>query len=523
MPRFDSAAAGARAWLSGAGSTMARAYLLYFVTLIVPALVAMALFIGHEVKHNSALIEGSARTMAVVLAEAIAQHHGDGNPAHVIRVMSKALAGSTNGVLSLTMQPAGGGAPVVVRGEATDLGGAPDWMVRLVEDGLSPVSVPVEDAGRVLGRLSLDLTGAVIADDLWLRLHLAVVVWMAGLALGLVLMRVLLRQLLGPLARVQRFERDFRAGMPDAAAALTGSVPVELRATFDMLEHITRDLREKLREREQSLARLQGLLLRLVPASSAASDMEREDMDVLAGTIDRVIAEREGAQLRSRLQAMLSHEFRTPLSVIVGVAEVLSRQDAAVTPERQAQLLVRLRRAAERLNAMVEDAMVISRLGAGGQQPEIRPIALPGFLAAVVDGLPDNLEATARMVLKVPPSCARVCSDERLLEHVLTNLLSNALKFSAAGSLVTLAVNQLAGALELRVKDSGIGIPADELNRVFEPFYRGRGAELFRGTGLGLTVVRSAIERLGGQIGMASTPGEGTSVTVRVPNALLPE
>lgn len=509
-------------WRGACGSTLSRASCLYVMTLVLPALVALALFVGHEIQHNSSLQEANARALAAVLAEVVGERLEEGDRRAAARAMSKALAGATNGIVAVSVEGGDSKASHAVRSEAPINSLAPGWLVRLVEDGFTRVSAPIPMTGREQGELVMVLSGALIADDLWLRLRLAAAFTFAGLVLGLVVLRRTLKTLLEPLDRVQRFERDFNAGVPDASVALRGGVPVELRPAFEMLESSSRRLREQLREREASLELLRRLLLRLVPRSSAGDALELDDLEHLSARVEALLADREGAQMRSRLQAMLSHELRTPLSVITSAVEVLESQGGGTDEARRAQLLARVSRAVRRLNAMVEDAMVIARLGSGEAPPPAEELELAGALDLVLEGLPVELDAPARTKLSLSPDSSRAWTDASLLDHVLTNLVSNALKFSPKGSAVALACDADGSALVIRVCDSGAGIPEDELKRVFEPFYRGRGAELVRGSGLGLTVVRSAIDRLGGSISVSSREGAGTSVTVRLPGALRP-
>jgi signal transduction histidine kinase len=123
----------------------------------------------------------------------------------------------------------------------------------------------------------------------------------------------------------------------------------------------------------------------------------------------------------------------------------------------------------------------------------------------------------SRIVLDLPAGDLRVQADDKLLRFILGNLLSNALKYSPDGGEVRLALHATAQALALSVADPGIGIPPEDLPRLFEPFHRGRNVGTLPGTGLGLAIVRKAVDLHGGHIEVDSTPGAGTRFVVTLP------
>lgn len=229
--------------------------------------------------------------------------------------------------------------------------------------------------------------------------------------------------------------------------------------------------------------------------------------------------ERQLGELRNRFVAMTSHEFRTPLTTILSSAEMLQSFGNHWESERRVDHLERIRLAAGTMQRMLEDVLVIGRAEAGGLRASPSPIRLDEFCKRLVETLEhsSNKSHAIRYTFLGDPDATL---DERLLQHVLGNLLSNALKYSPPGSEVRFDVRTSGDECQFSVKDAGIGIPQADLPRLFMSFSRASNAENVPGTGLGLAVVKKALDVQQGTIKVESELGRGTLFQVKIPRRL---
>ena len=226
--------------------------------------------------------------------------------------------------------------------------------------------------------------------------------------------------------------------------------------------------------------------------------------------------EMELASLKSRFVSMTSHEFRTPLSVILSSAELLEAYGETWPAERHRTHLGRIQAAAQGMARMLDGVLLIGRAEAGMLELKpgpLRPAQLASQIADEIRGVVGGraLEFDAVDVREM-------WLDENLLRHVLTNLLSNAFKYSPEDSVVRLRVEPTEGGVRFVVVDEGIGIPEADRERLFEAFHRCGNAESIPGTGLGLAVVKKSVEAHRGTIEVESREGEGTRFRVEVPD-----
>jgi signal transduction histidine kinase len=222
---------------------------------------------------------------------------------------------------------------------------------------------------------------------------------------------------------------------------------------------------------------------------------------------------------KSAFVATVSHELRTPLTALLGFSELLS---ARRFPEGEVQRLAGIMGSeTARLVRIVDDLLDLSRLEQG---MELRlapaPLAVAAALGAALEIFRRGT-ATHHVVLECVDESCRVRADADAFDRIVKNLVSNAIKYSPAGSrvLVSARVHPV-GMVAFAVADEGRGIPAVALPRVFEPYYRGPGAaDTARGAGLGLALVKALVEAHGGTIALESAAGRGTRVTFTLPAA----
>jgi signal transduction histidine kinase len=228
--------------------------------------------------------------------------------------------------------------------------------------------------------------------------------------------------------------------------------------------------------------------------------------DQMADTMDRQ------EQLRRDLVADVAHELRTPVAVLQAGHEALLDGVAEPTPDQ----LTSLRDEVLRLTRMLTDLQDLAAADAGALQLDRRPCDLAGLAATAADSLAGRFEA-AGITLQRRLVPAEILGDPRWLHQVITNLLTNALKFTPAGGLVTVATGPAGACAVLTVTDTGTGIPADELPRIFDRFWRGRQAAQTSGSGIGLAVAAELTRAHGGQLSATSQPGHGTQLSLTLP------
>lgn len=223
-------------------------------------------------------------------------------------------------------------------------------------------------------------------------------------------------------------------------------------------------------------------------------------------------------RLKRDLVATVSHELRTPLTAIRGTVDLLDGGDAGVLSEVQARLVALLRTNADRLRLIVDDLLDIGALDGGRVELDLDDADLLEIARRAVDEVSAQAAAAGVAVEVRGEGPVTAVVDAQRVRQVLDNLVQNAVKFTPRGGRVEVSVRPHRAAIEVTVRDTGIGIPPDELDRVFEKFYRTRqGAQVARGTGLGLPIARSIVELHGGTLHAESDGQSGTVMRAQIP------
>jgi two-component system, OmpR family, sensor histidine kinase KdpD len=245
----------------------------------------------------------------------------------------------------------------------------------------------------------------------------------------------------------------------------------------------------------------------------------------LAQDVDRARLAVETDRLRSALLTSISHDLRTPLASILGAATSLTTQPEALDEAGKREMITTIQEEAERLNRFIGNLLDMTRLESGAVVPR-------SSMADLSEIVGSALERAARILdlhpveVRLPPDLPMLKLDVVLFEQVLFNLLDNAAKYTPAGSLIRLQAQHEGEVVELRILDQGDGIPAADLDRIFDKFYRVLAADRRRaGTGLGLAICRGFVEAMGGTItagNRADRPGAVFTLTLPVPRQLRP-
>jgi PAS domain S-box-containing protein len=226
---------------------------------------------------------------------------------------------------------------------------------------------------------------------------------------------------------------------------------------------------------------------------------------------------KELGQLRSNFVSMVSHEFRTPLGIIQSSAEILEDYLDQLGPAEREDHLQSIRNNTRRMAGIMEEVLLIGSFDAGKMEFKPAPLELRGFMERLMDEVLSAAGRRCPIQLSLSEMPAEIQADERLLQHFFTNLLTNAVKYSNAGSPVVVEIAPVGGEIVCGIRDQGIGIPEADREWLFNAFHRGHNVDDRPGTGLGLVIVKRCVDLHCGKINVESKLGEGTVVTVRLP------
>jgi signal transduction histidine kinase/CheY-like chemotaxis protein len=273
--------------------------------------------------------------------------------------------------------------------------------------------------------------------------------------------------------------------------------PAELRRLSMIADHI---------EQTAEVERLAG--------ESASRLAEVQRVNTLLAEIDR---------MKGDFLSMISHELRTPLTAIIGYTDLLLRQIHGTLTDRQAHHQQAVKKAANRLLALVNDLLDLNRLEGGHVALNAEDVSLIEAVRRAVSQVAAGAEQReVELRLNVPLGPVAVHADQERLHQILVNLLDNALKFTPPGGTVTVRLDQGEALTTVSVVDTGVGVPADQLDRIWDRFHQADSStrRQFGGTGLGLAIVRHLVELHGGSVSVASPgPNLGSTFSFSLPVA----
>jgi signal transduction histidine kinase len=238
----------------------------------------------------------------------------------------------------------------------------------------------------------------------------------------------------------------------------------------------------------------------------------------------RLDAAREAAETASRIKseflANMSHELRTPLNAVIGFSELMLHKTFGALPERYEEYALLINDAGNHLLSLVSDILDLAKIEAGRFTPDFRPFDLNACALqclALVRRRAEERQIAVHAML--PDGALEMEADPRAVKQILLNLLSNAVKFSRDKGEIVLALAASHDGVDIRVRDEGIGIPADVLARIGQPFEQGSNNPMLarEGTGLGLALVKALAAEHGGRVVVTSQENVGTEIRVILP------
>jgi signal transduction histidine kinase/DNA-binding NarL/FixJ family response regulator len=244
-----------------------------------------------------------------------------------------------------------------------------------------------------------------------------------------------------------------------------------------------------------------------------------QQAELLAQTTASLVKEKQLNGFKSQFITTVSHEYRTPLSSILAAASTLYKHGDKLDASKHQRFLEMIEQKARHLSKLVDDMLLVNQIELDKTKFKPVPLDLMHFFSDLMEQQRLVVNDQIELIFKVTGSSHLFWGDKGLLRQIFTNLVSNAIKYSPDGGNIEFHLLDKTTEIVFYVKDEGIGIPAKELDKLFQSFSRGSNVDTIPGTGLGLMIAKACVELHGGSITLDSGVGQGTIVTVRLPKS----
>jgi hypothetical protein len=305
---------------------------------------------------------------------------------------------------------------------------------------------------------------------------------------------------------------DCAAPIKNDAGSILGAVLVfydvtEQQQAKALLQKTNKELEVRV---EDSIAQLRQANEQLRAEIAQRKRLENE----LRAALEK---ERELNELKSRIVATVSHEYRTPLTTILSSVDILEHYDSRLTPDKKKKHFQRIQTSIQYLTKLVNDMLFVNQAEAGNLEFNPAPLDVEKLTSELVTEFHNQADNQHSIVFEYQGACTNAVLDKKLLGVILTNLLSNSVKYSRQNSQIRLELIGSPNQVVFRISDQGIGIPPAEQSQLFNPFFRGSNIGVTPGVGLGLVIVKECVDLHGGEISVDSEVGRGTTFTVILP------
>jgi PAS domain S-box-containing protein len=280
-----------------------------------------------------------------------------------------------------------------------------------------------------------------------------------------------------------------------------------LKKSEEQLLLYASELEKKVQARTEDLNSTINALEKEVYVRKRAEDEARKALE----------RERELNELKSKFVSIASHEFRTPLSTVLSSAALIEKYNERKEKEKVTKHVQRIKSSVNHLTSILNDFLSLGKLEEGKIDLVNEPFSVPDFMTEVEEEIASTLKPGQKLAIDWRDMPREIYSDVRILRNILFNLISNASKYSEAGTTIFITCKNEGSNLAFIIRDEGIGIPEEDQKHLFARFFRASNAGNIQGTGLGLNIVRRYVELLGGSISFASEYGKGSIFTVLIP------
>ncbi len=285
----------------------------------------------------------------------------------------------------------------------------------------------------------------------------------------------------------------------------------------ESLRSYTNELELRVKERTKEL---ESALLSITKEIQVRKVFEENLVVAKEELIKSLEKEKELNTLKSRFISMVSHEYRTPLTIILSSTYLL---DAYYKKQKDVEFnkqVEQIQKAVQEMTKMLNDVLSIGKITSGKYQLDISKFNLADSINESVEIIKDYTNRLRNFIVEFPPHLCLIETDNKAVLIILNNIIGNAAKYSNENGRIEIKVDDLKENYKIIVKDYGIGIPATDNNNIFEPFFRGKNIGNVAGTGLGLSIVMSMLELLNGNIEISSHENEGTEVVIILPKSI---
>lgn len=277
---------------------------------------------------------------------------------------------------------------------------------------------------------------------------------------------------------------------------------------------INQELEQKVKERTSQLQEIMNdLKVEIAVRKKAEAELQlaKEEVD------NALEKEKELNSLKTRFISMISHEYRTPLTVILTSTYLVEQYYQGTEKVQFNRFLDKIRNSVATMTQLLEDVLTIGKTETVKESLSFKELNIIDFINDIIDECRVVDKDKHKFILNYEIESHQIFSDEKSLKHIFQNLISNAAKYSPNADKVVIDINENKRNMVFKVTDFGIGIPKEDVSKLFESFHRATNVGTIPGTGLGLSIVKRCVEGLHGEIGLTSEIGTGTKFIVELP------